>query len=141
MLKVSVNSERRLILRKKLISAGVLGAALLATLTLAGCDAEPEQQFTLVGDEQAISGTVMETEMTLCGPSPEHPGVCAGTLALRPADGGEAERITLEITRAVPLKQGEHLVMLSQLEGNQVKATYRASEEGPKVATSVVVAP
>jgi hypothetical protein len=125
-------------MRKTIMGAGAAVAALLAMLLLTGCSQGGDKAFTFVGDEQRVSGRVVKTELTLCGPAPDQPGTCAGTLILVPDGGSEAESITLEVTRAVALKQGGQTVFLTQLEGSQVNATYLATQEGPKVATSVV---
>jgi hypothetical protein len=125
-------------MRKTIMGTGAALAAVLSTLLLAGCGQGGDKTFTFVGDEQSVSGRVVKTELTLCGPTPDQPGTCAGTLVLIPDGGSEAESITLEVTRAVALKQGGQTVFLPQLEGSQVNATYRATQEGPKVATSVV---
>lgn len=46
--------------------------------------------------------------------------------------------VTLEVTRDVLLKKGDQAVFLPQLRDSQVVVKYRASKEGPNVATSVV---
>jgi hypothetical protein len=125
-------------MRKTIMGAGTAVAAALSMLLLTGCGQGGDKTFTFVGDEQRVSGKVVKTELTLCAPTPDQPGTCAGTLVLVPTGGSEAESVTLEVTRAVALKQGGETVFLPQLEGSQVNATYLATQEGPKVATSVV---
>ena len=114
-------------------------AMLLATMLLLACgDRGAEPQFTLVGEEQSLRGTVVNTELTHCAPVPDKPGTCAGRMVVEPEGAGEAGRVALEVTRDITLTEGDQPVFLPQLQGQIVSATYRDSEEGPKVATSVV---
>lgn len=116
--------------------------AVLATASVLGCGRrESEGRFTAVGEAQTIRGTVVDTELTLCAPVEGKPGTCEGTMVLEPAGGGEADRITLEITRDVALKKEGRTVLLPQLQGSVVDARYVATREGPKLATSVVAVP
>jgi uncharacterized lipoprotein YehR (DUF1307 family) len=115
--------------------------ALLMLAPLAACGgAEAGQRFTLVGEEKEVRGRVVDTQLTQCGPEPGKPGTCEGTLVLEPSSGGEGQRITLEVTRDVALQKGGQTVFLPQLQGSEVTARYRGSEEGQNVATSVVAA-
>lgn len=115
--------------------------ALVAALPLLGCGGgEPGQRFTLVGEEQEVRGTVVDTELTLCGPVPDKPGTCEGTMVLEPEGAGAAGRITIQITRDVALRKGEQAVFLPALQASQATVTYSVSVEGKNVATSVVAA-
>lgn len=115
--------------------------ALVAALPLMGCGGdEPGKRFTLTGEEKQVRGMVVNTELTLCGTVADKPGTCEGTMVVEPQGAGEAGRIALEVTRDVALKKEGQTVFLPQLQGSEVAATYRASEEGPQVATSVVAA-
>ena len=116
--------------------------ALVAVFPLMGCGSdEPGQRFTLVGEEKEVRGTVVDTELTLCGPVDGKPGTCEGTMVVEPEGQGEAGRIALQVTRDVALNKDGQTVFLPQLQGSQVAASYRASEEGPQVATSVATTP
>jgi hypothetical protein len=113
--------------------------ALLAAAPLLGCgDGAAEERFTVVGEEQTVLGTVVDTKLTLCGAAPDKPGTCAGTMVVQPEGAGEAGRIALEVTRDISLKKGDQAVFLPQLNGSVVRATYRTAETGENVATSVV---
>lgn len=116
--------------------------AVLATAPLLGCGrGESEGRFTAVGEAQTVRGTVVDTELTLCAPVEGKPGTCEGTMVLEPAGGGEADRITLEITRDVALKKGDQTMLLPQLQGSVVDASYVATQEGPKLGISIVTVP
>lgn len=116
----------------------VVGMFLVTVPLLACGDRGAEPQFTLVGEEQSLSGTVVNTELTHCAPVPDKPGTCAGRMVVEPEGAGEAGRVALEVTRDITLTEGDQPVFLQQLQGRAVSATYRDSEEGPKVATSVM---
>ena len=119
----------------------VVVVAALAALPLLGCnDADESARFTMVGEEREIRGTVTEAKLTLCAPTPDKPGTCEGTLVVELQSEGEAGRMAVEITRDVPLKKDGQAVFLPQLQGGQVIIQYRATEEGPSVATSVSAA-
>ncbi len=104
-----------------------------------GCSKSEESgsRFTPIGEEREIRGTVADTKLTVCGPSPDKPGTCEGTLVVEPPGSGAAGRVPVEVTRDVVLKKGGQSVFLPQLRDSQVTVKYRASKEGPNVATSV----
>lgn len=120
------------------------GPALLAfaaavAITLAGCadaDQSPTPR-TAVGEEREVAGTATETTLTACAPVSGKPGTCDGTLVVQPAQPG-ATAVTVEVTRDVLLKKGEQAVLLPQLRGSAVVVRYRATTEGPNLATSVI---
>lgn len=124
----------------KLISfvRSALFAAVAAT-PLLGCSESDESaaRFTLVGEEREVRGTVTDAKLTVCGTAPDKPGTCEGTLVIEPPGTGAAGRISVEVTRDVILKKDGQAVFLPQLRGNEVIVKYRASKEGPSVATSV----
>jgi hypothetical protein len=114
--------------------------ALLAAAPLLGCGGGGEEggrQFALAGEEQEIQGTVVGTELTLCGPTPDKPGTCEGHLLVEREGATGAEPVQIEVTRDVVLEKGGQPVFLPQLNGSVVRATYRTAETGEKVATSV----
>lgn len=114
--------------------------AALAAISLLGCDKVDGQsaRFTPVGEEREVRGTVIDAKLTLCGPTPEKPGTCEGTLVVEPPAAGATGRIQVEVTRDVSLKKDGQAVLLPQLRGSQVIVKYRATKEGPSLATSVV---
>ena len=116
--------------------------ALAAALAIAfsGCTRSEEAatRFTPVGEVREVHGTVVEAKLTLCRPEPGKPGACEGTLLVEPAGAGSAGRVQVEVTRDVVLKKNGESVLLPQLRDTQVVVKYRASKEGPNVATSVV---
>lgn len=115
-----------------------IAVASLMAIPLVGCGPdESARTFTMVGEEQEIRGIVTEATLTICGPAPDKPGTCEGTLVLEPQGKGEAGKFAVEVTRNVPLRKGGQAVFLPQLQGSQVIIKYRATKEGPKVATSV----
>jgi len=112
--------------------------AALAAIPLMGCsESESGQRFTMVGEEREVRGTVTDAKLTLCAPTPDKPGTCEGTLTVQPA-ASDAGRIVVEVTRNVKLMKDGQSVFLPQLKGAQAIIKYRASKEGPSVATSVV---
>jgi hypothetical protein len=126
---------------KILAGSTAIFALLLAAFALSACAGGEggREEFVLVGEEREIQGTVVDTKLTLCAPTPEKPGTCEGYLLVE-GEGG-ADPVRLEITRDVALKKGEQKVFLPQLQGNVIRATYRAAETGENVATSVVASP
>lgn len=115
--------------------------AALMVIPLLGCWAEDSSRaFIMVGEEREISGTVADAKLTLCSPTPDKPGTCEGTLVVEPRGKGEAERVTVHVTRNVQLKRDGQAVFLPQLRGSQVTIKYRATKEGLSVATSVSAA-
>lgn len=112
----------------------------VTALVLLGCQKAEESatRFTPVGNERELRGTVVEAKLTACGPAPGKPGTCEGTLVVEPPGGGASGRIPVEVTRDVPLSKAGQPVFLPQLRGGQVVVKYRATKEGPSVATSVV---
>lgn len=114
-------------------------AATLMTFPLLGCgDSEGSAQaFTMVGEEREVRGTVADAKLTLCEPTPDKAGTCEGTLVVEPEGGGAAGRLTVQVTRDVALRKGGQAVFLPQLQGSRVTVRYRATKEGPSVATSV----
>ena len=127
MLNGSINCARAILL------------AAVAVIALPGCGKTDESatRFTPVGEEREVRGTVTDTKLTVCGPTPDKPGTCEGTLVVEPPGAGAAGRIALEVTRGVSLKKDGQAVLLPQLRGSQVIVKYRATKEGPSVATSV----
>ena len=116
----------------------LLGIVALAAVPLLGWgNAETGRAFTMVGEEQEIRGMVADAKLTLCAPTPDKPGTCEGTLVVEPEGGGLAGQVAVEVTRDVPLMKDGQVVFLPQLRGSQVIIRYRATEEGPSVATSV----
>ena len=112
--------------------------AALAAISLMGCsESESGQRFTMVGEEREVRGTVTDAKLTLCAPKPDQPGTCEGALTVQPTGTGEAGRIAVEVTRNVSLMKDGQPVFLPQLKGTQAIIKYRASQEGPSVATSV----
>lgn len=112
--------------------------AAVAAISLVGCrESESGQRFTMVGEEREVRGTVTEAKLTLCEPTPDRPGTCEGTLVVQPTGASEADRIAVEVTRNVRLMKDGQPVFLPQLKGTQAIIKYRASQEGPSVATSV----
>jgi hypothetical protein len=123
-------------------SAHAVLVALIAGSALLGCGGrESGREDALIGEEQKVQGTVVKAELTHCGPVPDKPGTCEGTIVVEPEGGGEATRVALEVTRDVALKKGDQTVFLQQLQGSRVSATYRATEAGSNMATSVVATP
>lgn len=118
----------------------LIGFAAATAILLSGCtkSAESGSRFTPVGEEREVRGTVADAKLTVCGPTPEKPGTCEGTLVVEPAGSGAAGRVPVEVTRDVALKKDGQAVLLPQLRGSQVIVKYRATKEGPLVATSVV---
>lgn len=118
---------------KSLTFAGLIAVA------LAGCGNADESPVprTAVGEERQVAGTATETKLTACAPAPGKAGTCEGTLVVQPVQP-DAAAVTVEITRNVLLKKGEQAVFLPQLRGSQVVARYRATKEGPNLATSVM---
>ena len=113
--------------------------ATAAALSLIGCSKdESTARFTPVGAEQEVRGTVTDAKLTVCAPAAGKPGSCEGTLVVEPPGAGAAGRIPVEVTRDVLLTKGGQAVFLPQLRGGQVVVKYRATKEGPSVATSVV---
>lgn len=115
---------------------------LLATLpvfALMGCSKAdgPTTRFTPVGEEREIMGVATEAKLTACGPEPGQAGTCEGTLVVQPSAAG-ATSVAVEVNRDVVLKKGSQTVFLPQLRGNSVVVRYRATKEGPNLATSVV---
>lgn len=116
-----------------------LTLAALIAVTLAGCgnaDHSPVLR-TAVGEERQVAGTATETRLTACAPAPGKAGTCEGTLVVQPAQAGAAP-VAVEVTRDVLLRKGEQAVFLPQLRGSQVVVRYRATKEGPNLATSVM---
>ncbi len=118
-----------------LVSAALVAAG--ATL-LSGCNkSDAGTRFTPVGEEKQIQGKVVDAKLTVCGPTPEKPGTCEGTLVVEPAGAGAAGRVPIEVTHDVVLKKGGQTVFLPQLRDSQATVKYRASQEGANVATFV----
>lgn len=113
--------------------------AALVSLPLMGCWGDDSSRFTMAGEEREVSGTVADAKLTLCSPTPDKLGTCEGTLLVEPRGNGGAERVTVYVTRDVQLKKGGQAVLLPQLRGSQVTIRYRATKEGPSVATAVAV--
>jgi len=118
------------------LTSVVLAAA--AAMLLPGCSKSEESgaRFTPIGEEKEIQGRVSDTKLTVCGPTPEKPGTCEGTLVVETGSPG-AGRVPVEVTRDVVLKKAGKPVLLPQLRDSQVTVKYRVSKEGPNVATSV----
>lgn len=123
-----------------IISVRTMLFAAVAAIALLGCSKSDETaaRFTPVGQEREVRGTVTETKLTVCGPTPEKPGTCEGTLVAEPPGTAGTGRVSVEVTRDVALKKSGQAALLPQLRGSQVVVKYRASKEGPSVATSVV---
>lgn len=119
---------------------GLLASVALAaagTMPLAGCNKSDAARYTPVGEEKEIQGKVADAKLTVCEPHPDKPGSCEGTLVVEPTGSGAAGRVPIEVTRNVVLKKSGKTVFLPQLRDSQVTIKYRASKEGPSVATSV----
>lgn len=115
--------------------------ATLMALPLMGCWGDESSRFTMVGEEREVSGTVTDAKLTLCSPTPDKPGTCEGTLLVEPhSSKSGAERVTVQVTRDVQLKKDGQAVFLPALRGSQVTIKYRATKEGPSVATAVTAA-
>jgi hypothetical protein len=114
--------------------------SLAAVLPLIGCGkaGESTARFTPVGAEHEVRGTVTDAKLTVCAPAADKVGTCEGTLVIEPSGAGAAGRIPVEVTRDVLLTKGGQAVLLPQLRGGQVVVKYRATKEGPSLATSVV---
>lgn len=114
--------------------------ATAAALSLIACSKADESttRFTPVGAEQEVRGIVTDAKLTVCAPAAGKPGTCEGTLVVEPPGAGTAGRIPVEVTRDVLLTKSGQPVFLPQLRGGQVIVKYRATKEGPSVATSVV---
>lgn len=111
--------------------------AAVAGIALQGCGkSESGARFTPVGAEQEVRGMVADARLTACGPTPEKPGTCEGTLVVGPQGSGAA--VSVEVTRDVVPKKDGQAVFLPQLRGSQVIVKYRATKEGAMLATSVV---
>ncbi len=121
-------------------SVTVIGFAAAAGLLLPGCSKSEESgaRFTPIGEEKEVRGKVAEAKLTVCGTTPNKPGTCEGTLLVEPPGSGAAGRVPVEVTRDVVLKVSGQTVFLPQLRDSQVTVKYRASKEGPNVATSVL---
>lgn len=113
--------------------------AAFAVFALLGCSQADDgaARFTAVGEEREVRGVVTDTKLTVCGPTPEKPGTCEGMLVVEPPGSGEAGRVPVEVTRDVVLRKAGQAVFLPQLRGSEVIVKYRATEEGPSLATSV----
>ena len=111
----------------------------LAASALIGCSkaGESSTRFTPVGGEQETWGTAVETKLTACGPEPGKSGTCEGTLVIKPPKPG-ATSVAVEVTRDVALKKAGQPAFLPQLRGSALVVKYRATKEGPNLATSVV---
>lgn len=111
-----------------------------ASILLPGCSKseEPGARLTPVGEEREVRGTVADAKLTVCAPTPEKPGTCEGTLVVEPPGSAAAGRVSVEVTRDVVLKKDGQAVFLPQLRASQVIVKYRATKEGPRLATSVV---
>lgn len=120
-------------------SMTLIGFAAAVALLLPGCSKSEESsaRFTPIGEEKEIQGKVADAKLTVCGPTPDKPGTCEGTLVVEPPGSGAAGRVPVEVTRDVVLKKSGQAVFLPQLRDSQVTVKYRASKEGPNVATSV----
>lgn len=127
-------------MRRELIDvAKPILCAAFAVVALLGCSKADDSaaRFTAVGEEREVRGLVTDTKLTLCAPTPEKSGTCEGTLVVEPPGSGQAGRVAVEVTRDVVLKKAGQAVFLPQLRGGQVIVKYRATKEGPSLATSV----
>jgi hypothetical protein len=116
-----------------ILLAAVPAGALLGCSKVDGSAA----RFTPIGEEREISGTATETKLTACGPEPGKAGTCEGTLVVQPTKRG-ASSVAVEVTRDVTLEKDGQAAFLPQLRGTPVVVKYRATKEGPNLATSVV---
>lgn len=116
---------------------------LLALVVLAACGgADVQREFTFVGEEREVHGTVVDTELIACSTVPDQPGTCEGSMVLETAGKEEeAGPLTLEVTRDVVLTIGDEQTFLPSLQGRSVTARYFDTEEGDRVVTSVDVVP
>lgn len=123
-----------------IISVRTVLFAAVAAIALLGCSKSDESaaRFTPVGEEREVRGTVTDTKLTVCSPTPEKPGTCEGTLVVEPPGTTGKGQVSVEVTRDVALKKSGQAAFLPQLRGSQVIVKYRVSKEGPSVATSVV---
>ena len=114
-------------------------AATLGSVALLGCGSPNDtgRSLTALGEEREVRGTVTETTLTACAPIEGKPGTCEGTLVVSPQAPAEGGAVTVEVTRDVALTKDGQSVFLPQLEGSQVVVRYRATQEGPRLATSV----
>lgn len=117
----------------------LLGFAAAASIVLMGCSKgdEAAARLTPAGEEREVAGTVTEAKLTSCSPVPGKAGTCEGTLVVQPADAN-GTAVSVEVTRDVVLKKGDQTVFLPQLRGAPVAVRYRATKEGPNLATSVI---
>ncbi|HQT32217.1 MAG TPA: hypothetical protein PLE48_15180 [Thiobacillus sp.] len=113
--------------------------AIVVATPLLGCSKAdgPTAKFTPVGEEREIEGMATEAKLTACGPVSGKAGTCEGTLVVQPQKPG-ATAIAVEVTRDVTLRKDGQTVFLPQLRGSPVIVKYRATKEGPNVATSIV---
>lgn len=113
--------------------------AILPVIALMGCSKADGSttRFTPIGEEREVKGMATEAKLTACSPVPGKAGTCEGTLVVQPAAAG-ATSVSVEVNRDVALKKGSQAVFLPQLRGSPVVVKYRATKEGPNLATSVV---
>lgn len=100
-----------------IISVRTMLFASVAAIALLGCSKSDETaaRFTPVGQEREVRGTVTETKLTVCGPTPEKPGTCEGTLVAEPpgtAGTAGTGRVSVEVTRDVALKKSGQAALL-----------------------------
>lgn len=113
-------------------------AAALGAILLLGCsDPEgSERSATMAGEEREVRGLIADATLTACAPEQGKPGTCEGTITVEPGEG--ARSVAVEVTRDVALHKDGQKVFLPQLKGSQAVVKYRATEEGPNLATSVI---
>lgn len=114
-------------------------AAALGSIMLLGCSdlGGSEQSLTMAGEEREVRGTVTDATLTACAPEEGKPGTCEGTIVIEPQGAAAAESVAVQVTRDIALNKDGQKVFLPQLEGSQAVVRYRATEEGPNLATSV----
>ncbi len=131
-----MKTTRNGVLRR--LSPVLLALVIAAAFSGCGEPAESGARFTPIGEEREVHGTVTDAKLTVCGMTAGKPGTCEGALTIVPSGTAAAQPVTVEVTRDVVLKQNGETVFLPQLKQSQVTARYRATQEGPKVATYVV---
>lgn len=116
----------------------ILFAAAIA-IAVIGCSESNESsaRFTPIGEELEVRGVVTEAKLTVCSPAPDKLGTCEGTLTVAPSGVAAVGPVAVEVTRDVVLQKNGESVFLPQLRERQVMVRYRATKEGPKVATFV----
>lgn len=113
--------------------------AALGAIALLGCSnpESAEKSLTMAGEEQEVRGIVTDATLTACAPEEGRPGTCEGNLVVQPQGAEAGGGVRVEVRRDIALLKDGQKVFLPQLKGSQAVVRYRATEQGPNLATSV----